>query len=294
MTGVLKNSCMAIWICVILGIYGCVSIPEAHLTVGRRGQMDIVGLVGSCEHFPRAATAAEPAARGMALDARGFDLMNWNLFKGRRDGWSRDFSQIGENRDLFTLQEAYLTEDLREQLHQKDLNWDLVPAFEYHGIKAGVLTASKIAPEVLCTIRVEEPLIPIPKSILITRYPMTLPGSHLLVANVHSINFVLGTASFSRHWKQLEDILAPYEGPIILAGDFNTWSTERAAIVSKTTQRLGLEPVAFNPRERTTIFGKVVDHVYYRGLIPLEAVVHDVETSDHKPMVVTFKLADVQ
>jgi endonuclease/exonuclease/phosphatase (EEP) superfamily protein YafD len=84
--------------------------------------------------------------------------------------------------------------------------------------------------------------------------------------------------------------LAPYKGPLIVAGDFNTWNLERLTIVEKTAERLGMQPVRFTPDRRSLIFDQPVDHVYYRGLVPLDASVVDVATSDHNPMRITFKL----
>jgi endonuclease/exonuclease/phosphatase (EEP) superfamily protein YafD len=38
--------------------------------------------------------------------------------------------------------------------------------------------------------------------------------------------------------------------------------------------------------------GQRVDHIFYRKLVPLEALTEKVRTSDHNPMLVTFRLAD--
>ena len=38
--------------------------------------------------------------------------------------------------------------------------------------------------------------------------------------------------------------------------------------------------------------GQRLDHIFYRKLVPLEALTEKVTTSDHNPMLVTFRLAD--
>ncbi len=84
--------------------------------------------------------------------------------------------------------------------------------------------------------------------------------------------------------------MADHTGPIVMTGDFNTWSDARTAIVKETAGRLDLKPVIFNKGRPTAIFSHAVDHIYYRGLIPVNTVALEVDTSDHKPIVVTFKL----
>ncbi len=99
-------------------------------------------------------------------------------------------------------------------------------------------------------------------------------------------------AAYQKYWQELESILESHDGPLIVAGDFNTWNAERWNIVALVARRLRLQPVRFEPDRRSRFFGQVVDHVYYRGLVPSNAVVHDVSTSDHNPIQVNFALAD--
>jgi endonuclease/exonuclease/phosphatase (EEP) superfamily protein YafD len=53
---------------------------------------------------------------------------------------------------------------------------------------------------------------------------------------------------------------------------------------------IGLAEVAFNPDNRVEFFKKVVDRLYFRGLEVEKAVSHLVETSDHNPLEVHFRL----
>ncbi len=276
--------------CVVLLLQGCVSVPAAYLVVGQRKSVNTIDIASNCDPNSLAHLPTYGRNQSLALDPEGFSLMNWNMLKCRRQGWEKDFYKLSKNSDVITIQEAYLAEGLQKVLRLEKLNWNLATAFEYQGATSGVLTASKILPEVLCMLRVKEPLINIPKTILLTRYPISSRLPFLVIVNVHSINFTLDTADFLSYWRQLEDILKPHNGPLIVAGDLNTWNSDRLGIVKDKTRRLGLQPVQFKPDIRTTIFGFVVDHVYYRGLVPLKASVYEVETSDHNPMVVTFKL----
>jgi endonuclease/exonuclease/phosphatase (EEP) superfamily protein YafD len=224
-----------------------------------------------------------------ALNSSGFRLMFWNILKGWRDGWQSDFDQLSQDRDLLILQEAYLSEELLDSLQRRSFNWDLAAAFEFRDIEAGVLTASMIAPHASCALRADEPLISVPKTILISNYPLTGSDETLLVANVHSVNFTFDASDFKLQLDALIEAVNRHQGPMVIGGDFNTWSSERMAILEDITRQLGLQTLAFEHNNRVRFLGRQVDHIFYRNLEPLEAVVPNVTTSDHNPMLVTFK-----
>ena len=171
---------------------------------------------------------------------------------------------------------------------------DLALAFKYRDNKAGVLTASKVEPSFLCTFRNKEPLIRIPKTILITRYPLSDGNQVVMVANVHLINYTLTVSHFRAQLEQLEKILSKHQGPLIVSGDFNTWNDQRMDIVDTTASSLSLKAAIFRENNRVTVFGHNVDHIYYRGLELMKAVSVAVTTSDHNPMLVKFRLTNGQ
>ena len=53
-------------------------------------------------------------------------------------------------------------------------------------------------------------------------FPITGTDQQLLVVNVHAINFVM-LHTFEAFIKQLISAMKNHHGPILLAGDFNTW-----------------------------------------------------------------------
>jgi len=272
---------------------GCVSVPDvSHMIVGNEDQVEKIQESGPCSRHLFTLQSDFAQNQTPVLNADHFVLLTWNILKEKKDGWEKVFNRIPKDIDLFMLQEAYLTDSLKGVFRKEALNWVFAPAFTYRGDHVGVLTASNTLSEPICMERFPEPLISLPKSVLITRYPLSVPGESLLVVNVHSINFALGVETFCDYWAQLENFLSAVPGPVILAGDFNTWSRKRLAVVRETARRLSLKPVTFDQDRRSTFFGKVVDHVYYRGLIPIDAEVYEVTTSDHNPMVVSFRLDD--
>jgi endonuclease/exonuclease/phosphatase (EEP) superfamily protein YafD len=231
-------------------------------------------------------------AQKTELDSSDFKMLTWNVLRGKEDGWKEDFKHLTEYKDILTIQEARLTDDLREVLKEGHYNWDLSAAFKYRGADTGVLTASKLEPDFTCTFRIKEPLISIPKTVLVTLYPLSNTDKSLMVVNIHSINFSLGTEEFYTQLQKVETILLKHNGPMIFSGDVNTWSEKRLAILKDLSIRLGLKAVTFNKHDRTKVFGHDIDHIYYRELTVSDATVIKVDSSDHNPMLVSFRLKE--
>ena len=285
-----KRICF-ILIPLVLAITGCIKTTDKHLVVSQRGDRNTIRAAENCDAEPMAPSPVSKSVPVPGINSTGFSLLSWNILKGRREGWKADFQRLSEDKDLVVIQEAYLTDQMRELLHNGHFKWDLSVAFEYRGLKAGVLTASKIEPGFVCTTRHTEPVIRIPKTVLITGYPLS-GGQLLMVANVHLINYTLTTLHFSAQLAQLERILSNHDGPLIISGDFNTWSNERMAVVEEIAGRLGLKTAMFSQDNRVEVFGRHVDHIYYRGLEIVEAFSPAVTTSDHNPLVARFRLAN--
>jgi endonuclease/exonuclease/phosphatase (EEP) superfamily protein YafD len=218
--------------------------------------------------------------------------MNWNMQKGRKDGWKEDFENMIQDTDILTVQEAYLNIDLRELLKKGRYSWNISNAFQYKGREVGVLTASRLDPDFICTFRVKEPLINLPKTVMVTIYPLSGTDESLLVVNIHSINFTVETRQFDSQLHEVERILLEHQGPLIVSGDINTWSKKRTTIVEKLVNRLGLNALTFEKDYRVKIFSRAVDHIFYRGLTASASTVLKVKSSDHNPMLVTFRLEE--
>ena len=279
-------------IAVGLLLAGCVRIPDSHSTVGKYNESGDINT--ECLWEENILRFKKPAAPQQidALNSRSFRVLNWNSYKGNSKGWQEDFERLSSRSDLVVLQEGYLTGDLQELFDKKQYNWDIATAFTYYDIYTGVLTASRVKPDFLCSFRVPEPLSGIPKTVLITRYPLSGTDASLLMANIHMINFSLDISAYRAHLEKLVAVVSQHRGPLILAGDFNSWSAERLRVLTDITQGLGTRAVTFAADHRVTFMGQRVDHVFYRQLVPLEAFTEKVTTSDHNPMLVTFRLAD--
>ena len=283
---------VAITISAMLTLTGCVYVMEQNLVVSQRGNKSTINIADNCSTDPVMKPIVSMLGHVAALDSNGFSLLSWNIQKGMRYGWEEDFRRLSYHKDLLIIQEAYLTDTMIRLLQEMYHHWDLALSFEYRDNKTGVLTASKVESSFLCTFRNKEPLTRIPKTILITRYPLSDGNQVLMVANVHLINYTLTVSHFRVQLEQLEKILSKHQGPLIVSGDFNTWTDERMAIVDTIASRLNLKAANFSENYRTTVFGHNVDHIYYRGLELIKALTVKITTSDHNPLIVKFRLTN--
>lgn len=225
------------------------------------------------------------------LDANRISVLNWNIYKAREENWARDFDQLIKGQDIVLLQEAVLKEVMYQPLNRTHLNWNLNTAFYYDDVEAGVLTASTARPVRSCGLRAQEPLTRIPKTMLVSEYRLSRGTDNLLVTNIHGINFTLGTEAYGQQIAALADAIREHHGPLIVAGDFNTWSDDRMAIVKQMAEQLSLKAVTYRNHNRLTIFGNPLDHVFYRGLELVREESIEVTSSDHNPIKATFRLA---
>jgi endonuclease/exonuclease/phosphatase (EEP) superfamily protein YafD len=268
----------------------CTSIPTQNILTSGDGSSSLEGY-SSCLFSSSRMTAPAATVSG-SLDPAYIDLLVWNIYKGQLDGWLQDLDVLSRGRDLLLLQEVKLDGEIRGMLAETVFYWQHATAFRYLKMKTGVMTASVAAPVFHCMYRISEPLIRIPKAVLVTRYALTNRQHELLVINVHGINFELNDNGFRTQINAMRQLLDKHDGPAIMAGDFNTWSQGRIDNVLELAQATGLRQLHIDSDNRSRSFGNVIDLIFYRGLRPLHASSIPVGTSDHNPLVASFSLDD--
>ena len=221
-----------------------------------------------------------------------FSVLCWNVHKNNDTfSFSNYIEEFSKKKpvDFYLFQEADFKHNT--ELNLPSLTFNAAANLEKGPAFYGVLTASK------CKTTYSKPFLSHGKelvfgprkSLLLTRHAFE-DDSPLLILNLHAINF-----RENRHYyKEIDNIshiIVEYDGAMIIAGDFNSWSDGRQAIVRHFADALAADSVQFSVDLRTTFFEHVLDHIFYRGLEPVEAVVEQVTTSDHNPMRVTFRLA---
>ncbi|MGV6825592.1 MAG: endonuclease/exonuclease/phosphatase family protein [bacterium] len=226
------------------------------------------------------------------LDGEGFVITSWNIFKQQKGGWDQALSTLSDHSDLLLLQEAYLNPGLVAWLESRGLFWSQNPGF-YTDHPAGVMNLSRSPAERECGHSIAEPWIKVPKTALLSYYPLKGSKERLLVVNVHGVNFTLTANALGQQLQDIQHQVRSHRGPVVLAGDFNTWSDSRQQLLERITSELELQRVAFAGQQPAKHFGKILDHIYVRGLDALHSEIQPVAVSDHYPLTVKLALSQL-
>lgn len=238
-----------------------------------------------CEHL-----FADPvAAGGDGLDPGNIRLLSWNTQKGTKREWLSEFEGIRGDRTLVLLQEA-IPEHYRRSHETQTPYRSFAPGFFSPSGLTGVLTLSAVEPLTQCHLENREPWLRTAKATNVTEYGLQGTEKTLAVVNVHAINFSLGIAAYAKQLEQIATVLDAHEGPVIVSGDFNTWSHNRLATLERMAHESGLKSLTIANDRRSTFFGYPVDHVFVRGLQTVAATTPAVTTSDHNPILAVFRL----
>ena len=270
-------------------VTACASVPLGVSTRTLRSGAPDAEAAACHPVAPDHVVSSTDAGRAESLDPAEINLLIWNTHKGQDSGWLKALAELSVDQDLLVLQEAFLEAELRDFLLSKALSWDLATTFKRFRIETGVLTASPVAPASACVQRTMEPLLSLPKSTLISRFPLEGSTETLLVGNIHAVNFTLGTTAFQSQLERLALMLDEHDGPVIVAGDFNNWSQSRSEVLEEVlVETRMMRKVTFDEKNPKVILGHTVDHVYYRGLTVLASRVLESDASDHDPIWVRF------
>lgn len=222
--------------------------------------------------------------------AAPIEMLIWNIEKTQNTGWRSDLRKWGKNRQLLLIQEASKQAGIGTELPQT-LHSAFADGYHTGETQTGVLSLSSVSPDLHCTLTAWEPWLRTPKATNITLYPIAGRPDSLLVINIHAVNFTVGLEGFEDQIQAIAPLLRGHQGPVIVAGDFNTWSTVRFSFVDSFMRKHLLESVSFKPDLRTEFWDSPLDHVYGRGVDIASARSVEVTTSDHNPLLVTLSFS---
>jgi endonuclease/exonuclease/phosphatase (EEP) superfamily protein YafD len=271
-----------------VSLVSCITVtlePRA-IVYGSDGKAHVEALGCNAEPPRRFASTVS----GAAVTAGPLSLVTWNIHKQVDPGWQDDFAGYAAHADIVLVQEAVFDPALQALVANAGLRYVLASSFEYQDHDIGVLTLTRAAPDAACIQRAVEPLLRIPKSAVIAWLPIADTHASLAIVNVHAINFDLLIGSYRAQMQSLADAVAGHEGPLILAGDFNSWNDARDQVLAETAARLGLVEVTLSDDRRTRFYGRHLDHVFVRGVRVLASEAIPVRSSDHNPMRMIFEL----
>lgn len=220
-------------------------------------------------------------------------LLVWNICKGAGDvHFEHDFRHLLQRSDLALIQEALLS--------QKGLKTYLEPGFEAvhaasytrrDGLRDGVMTLSRaesMAPHRRIICKYPEPVFKTPKTAHFCQFAVLDSSTLLSVVNVHATLFrsVKGSIDELHH---LLSSLPQEDGPMILAGDFNTISHKYRDALTREMAHHGLMLAGMEIDSRSP--RAALDHVFVRGLRVRSATVeHRIRSSDHFPLLLDLQL----
>lgn len=229
---------------------------------------------------------------GTAVPSLGSELqiLSWNIQKADNRGWEQDLKQLAEGVELAFIQEAASNALIPEALPEAGYR-AFAPGYRRGPTVTGVMTLSRSKASLECDLESREPWLGTPKAMAITEYPLAGREDRLLAINIHAVNFTFGLADYRQQLAMLSVLIRRHRGPVLIAGDLNTWRDGRVAAVAAFMREHSLRAVTFNPDLRSTVFGQALDHVLTRGLEANSANAVPVNSSDHNPLLVSLKIS---
>lgn len=216
----------------------------------------------------------------------------WNVYKGRRGLlFEKDMARLMAGKSFVLLQETMNNEMLGLlKQYNPEHHWKMATSFEYwhNRHRTGVATGSLVQAIRTQAVRTakREFLFWTPKVTLISEYEIADTKETLLVINTHAINFATGS-SFKSYLSEFAHLFNEHKGPIVLAGDFNTWSTTRFQVLVELTKKSSLIHVVFEEDQRVL----KLDHIFWRGFAVESAAINcGIQSSDHFPLELKLRL----
>jgi endonuclease/exonuclease/phosphatase (EEP) superfamily protein YafD len=230
--------------------------------------------------------AATQSRSMLSLDSSDIRLFVWNMRKGIDPASMVDLTRLAHDSDIVLIQEASIA--MRPGLSRARYS-SFAAGYRTATKQTGVMTLSGAQPLALCVLTDREPWLRTPKATGVAVFGIDGTDETLAVVNVHGINFTLGVEEQRQQLAKIGLVLSRHRGPVIVAGDFNTWRAGRLAVVEDWANSLALEELSFADDHRVTPLGLAVDRVFARGLRPVESSTAEVDSSDHNPMLVRFQ-----
>ena len=205
---------------------------------------------------------------------------------------------LSQKSDLLILQEALLPEKGLSTYEKSGFSLKHAVSYERaDGFKEGVLTCCR-APLSTDPLRVRslshEPVFKTPKVALISSYPLG-KTAQLTVVNIHAL--LIRTPN--KALLELEHVVSELQrnpdllkGPVIFAGDFNTFTKQYFSKIETYLGLVGFEHVKIDGDIRKG--AGFLDHIFIKDLEILSSCVEDsMISSDHFPIYVQLKTKDL-
>ncbi|MFM2479365.1 endonuclease/exonuclease/phosphatase family protein [Celerinatantimonas sp. MCCC 1A17872] len=273
------------WIIAIVGMFGSVVAVASYFDIPQKTNVMTVQQQRYAAECPGWVKLADEQVSTLP---KQFSIASWNIYKTQNTGWNKVLEKLSRQADVIALQEA---RESTTQNFWRQLGWSatMLEAFSMGRQSVGVQLASAKPPLQVCGSRQREPLIRLPKSLIVGVYPLADQNNELWVISLHSINFSLQIAPYLQQLNEIARLIEQHDGPLVIAGDFNTWSKRRQQVLQEWMSKYKLIPVRFKNDKRSRFFGHALDHMFYRGLKSVRSRVITTDASDHNALLATFQ-----
>ncbi len=236
--------------------------------------------------------------QNVALDPNEIDLLVWNTYKAKNPSWSADFAFLSLDKEVVILQEAFLSDTMKAAFENQDtFHYKMATSFIYkkNNTPTGTATGSTVYPVKYYYKKTRDvELIGLtPKALMFTEYALQGRGDTLLVINIHALNSVPSFV-LKRHLEDGAVEIAKHHGPVVFAGDFNTWSKLKIKTMRDVMKTVGMTEVQFangNERMHVKVTKNIIDYIFVRGVEASDGWVwSNLQGADHKAMTVRLKV----
>jgi endonuclease/exonuclease/phosphatase (EEP) superfamily protein YafD len=209
------------------------------------------------------------------------EVLTWNVLKFKRENSFSDLIYLTAKSDIAFIQESVHSADLQTQFQSEiSMDWTFFKSFCRDYGSSGVQTGTRFPQIKVEAVKAPalEPVVNTPK---VTGFStIEIQGHKVLLVNIHGLNANQGL-DFERHIHQVYEIIKKFKGPVIWAGDFNTWNPIRTMYLKNKAKDLGmtlLKPEVDNRKMK-------LDHIIVRGFkVNSVFILETYESSDHWPV----------
>lgn len=237
----------------------------------------------SCRHLIDQLPASEAQHGAQSTDT--IELLVWNVKKFENPSALEWLKNTPSHIILTQESIASVQQKFAEELKATNAFAPGYRTFDNETSGVGMVTTLKTL--LSCAWQHEEPWLLTPKATLVSA--LKTASQIMITVNLHAINFSIGTRELQDQLDAISEVINQHTGPVVVAGDFNTWSRARTEILEEFIQQHDLRATAFKPDYRVRPFAYPLDHILTKNVEVLETRSIESDLSDHTPLMLKIR-----
>jgi endonuclease/exonuclease/phosphatase (EEP) superfamily protein YafD len=241
----------------------------------------------SCRHLIDELPASDNQSHEQSVHA--IELLVWNVQKFENPSALKWLKETHSH--IILTQESIASVQQKFAGELKATN-TFAPGYRtFNNETSGVGIVTTLETLMSCAWQHKEPWLLTPKATLVSA--LRTADQVMIAVNLHAVNFSVGTQELQDQLDAISKVIAQYNGPILVAGDFNTWSQARTEVLERFIQQHDLTAAKFEPDHRVRPFSYPLDHILTKNLKVVAAQSEHSELSDHAPLIMTINATSV-